>query len=88
MLGHGLGGSRKDRNQGLANSLRPVWRVGSVVGNLAKFDPGMRPPILPLRPTVAVHPIYPDGSPPFLPWLKNDKVIGVADEHTPEEIRS
>ena len=24
---------------------------------------------------------------PFLPWLKDDKVVGVADEHTPEEIR-
>ena len=28
-----------------------------------------------------------NGPPPFLSWLKNDKVIGVADEHTPEEIR-
>jgi len=28
-----------------------------------------------------------NGTTPFLPWLKNDKVVGVADEHTPEEIR-
>ena len=28
-----------------------------------------------------------NGPTPFLPWLKNDKVVGVADEHTPEEIR-
>jgi hypothetical protein len=27
-----------------------------------------------------------NGPIPFLSWLKNDKVICVADEHTPEEI--
>jgi hypothetical protein len=29
-----------------------------------------------------------NGPPLFLSWLKNGKVVGVADEHTPEEIHS
>jgi hypothetical protein len=28
-----------------------------------------------------------NGPTTFLSWLKNGKVVGVADEHTPEEIR-
>ena len=37
--------------------------------------------------SIAARPIHPEWLDSFLPWLKNDKVVGVADEHTPEQIR-
>ena len=36
--------------------------------------------------SLAAAPSVRDGPTLFLSWLKNGKVVGVADEHTPEEI--
>jgi len=35
----------------------------------------------------AAAPSTRNGPPLFLSWLKNGKVVGVANEHTPKEIR-
>ena len=55
---------------------KPVFRVVRCRNKKGQFLDHLR-----LAPSTR------NGPPPLLSWLKNGKVVGVADEHTPEQIR-